>query len=168
LLIEGDDASILFNLTKPECSEVARRNTNIFHGVVRADATSSPFAEHLIHRTDDGRLVRSKSELVIANMLYGMGIKYEYERICEGTVEPGVLRPDFSFATPDGDLILWEHLGLLHLDDYRRGWEWKQKWYEKNGFVLGKTLFTSRDDERGGLDSGQLRKTAEVIEKLLD
>lgn len=159
---------MLFDLTRPERSEVANRNTNIFQGVVRAEADATPYAEHLIHTTDKGHLVRSKSELVIANKLFGMGIDYYYERIFEGTAEPGLLRPDFSFVTPEGDLILWEHLGLLHLEDYRRGWEWKRQWYEQNGFELGKTLFISRDDERGGLDSGELRNTAEIIKKLLE
>ena len=95
-------------------------------------------------------------------------IRYEYERICEGTVEQGRLRPDFSFITPDGDLIVWEHLGMLNREDYRRGWEWKQQWYLKNGFVEGKTMFSSQDDERGGLDSERLRSKAIQIKGLCE
>jgi hypothetical protein len=112
-------------------------------------------------------LVRSKSELVIANMLFQSGVDYEYERVLEGTVEPGRLRPDFSFVTADGDLIVWEHLGMLQREDYRKGWEWKRKWYEANGFVVGKSLYTSEDDARGGLDSAALRNTASKIEERL-
>ncbi len=167
LLIEGDNASVLFDLTRPERSETARRNTNLFHGVVRIGGDEVPYAEHLIHRTEKGHLVRSKSELVIANMLFQLGIEYEYERVCEGMTEPGRLRPDFSFVTADGDLIVWEHLGMLNREDYRRGWEWKRQWYGKNGFVDGKTLFASQDDERGGLDSATLKKTALAIRVLL-
>ena len=153
LLIEGDNASVLFDLTRPERSETARRNTNLFYGVVRLGDDEVPYAEHLIHRTEKGHLVRSKSELVVANMLYQLGIHYEYERVCEGTIEPGRLRPDFSFVTADGDLIVWEHLGMMNREDYRRGWEWKRQWYIKNGFIEGQTMFTSADDDRGGLDS---------------
>ena len=76
LLIEGDNASVLFDLTRPERSETARRNTNIFQGVIRVADDTVPFAEHLIHRTEKGHLVRSKSELVIANMLFQLGIPY--------------------------------------------------------------------------------------------
>jgi hypothetical protein len=104
---------------------------------------------------------------VIANLLHELGIEYEYERICEGTTERGRLRPDFSFVTPEGDLLLWEHLGMLPREDYRRGWEWKLGWYQKNAYVLDKSLFTSRDDEKGGLDSQALRQTALTIQKLL-
>lgn len=99
-----------------------------------------PYAENLIHRTEKGHLVRSKSELVIANMLFQSSIDYDYERVLEGEAEAGRLRPDFSFVTPDGDLIVWEHLGMLHREDYRRGWEWKLRWYEANGFALGRNL----------------------------
>ena len=52
-------------------------------------------------------------------------MQYFYERPLEGTKSPGRLRPDFSFVTDAGDVIIWEHLGMLDRDDYRRGWEWK-------------------------------------------
>jgi hypothetical protein len=168
LLIEGDDPSMLFDYTRPERSETARRNTNLFQPVLRRAEDEVPYAEHLIHRTVKGHLVRSKSELVIANMLFEMGIDYEYERVLEGTQQPGRLRPDFSFVAADGDLILWEHLGMLGREDYRKGWEWKRAWYEANGFVLGKTLFTTEDDDRGGLDSSLVRETATAVRTLLE
>lgn len=167
LLIEGDDATVLFDLTRPERSETARRNTNIFQGVVRVADDSVPFAQHLIHRTEKGHLVRSKSELVIANMLFQLGIPYEYERVCDGTKAPGRLRPDFSFVTDDGDLIVWEHLGMLSRPDYKRGWDWKREWYQENGFSEGHTLFTSTEDSETGLDSAKLKETANAIKDLL-
>lgn len=168
LLIEGDDATALFDLTRPERSETARRNTNIFQGVIRVGEDAVPFAEHLIHRTEKGHLVRSKSELVIANMLFQLGIPYEYERVYDGTAAPGRLRPDFSFVTADGDLIVWEHLGMLSRPDYKRGWDWKRAWYQKNGFAEGKTLFTSAEEDGKGLDSAELKKTALTIKSLLE
>ena len=81
--------------------------------------------------------------------------------------EPSRLRPDFSFVTDAGDVIIWEHLGMLNRDDYLRGWEWKQAWYKNNGYTLGKNLFTTQDDAQGGLDSGPIHETAESIRKLL-
>jgi AAA domain/UvrD-like helicase C-terminal domain len=167
LLIEGADASMLFDYSRPERSETARRNTNLFEVVLRQASSDVPYAAHLIHRTEKGHHVRSKSELVIANMLFQSGVVYEYERPLEGEAEPGRLRPDFSFVAADGDLIIWEHLGMLNREDYRKGWEWKRRWYESNGFVVGKTLFTSSDDERGGLNSGDLRGKVDRIKALV-
>jgi hypothetical protein len=92
---------------------------------------------------------------------------YVYERPLEGTRSPGRLRPDFSFVTDAGDVIIWEHLGMLDRDDYRRGWEWKRAWYENNGFKIGEDLFTTQEDERGGLDSRPIQETAERIRRLL-
>jgi UvrD-like helicase C-terminal domain len=167
LLIEGENASCLYDYTRPEKSETARRNTNLFKGAVRERADLVPYGDQLIHRTQKGDMVRSKSELVIANTLYSMNIDYEYERPCEGSVTAGRVRPDFSFTDPSGDLILWEHLGMLRRQDYRAGWEWKKKWYEDNGFVQGKNLFTTQDDERGGLDSKAVKLLAGKIRQSL-
>jgi hypothetical protein len=167
LLIEGRESSHLYDLTKPERSETARRNTNMFTAAVRLAAEDVPYAEHLVHRARNGDMVRSKSELVIANHLFGSEIKYAYERPLDGEVAPGRLRPDFSFVTDAGDVLIWEHLGMMHRDDYRSGWEWKQQWYKKNGYVEGKNLFTTQDDERGGLDMRPIEATARTIKALL-
>jgi len=101
-------------------------------------------------------------------MLFQSGIDYDYERVLEGEAEAGRLRPDFSFVTADGDLIVWEHLGMLQREDYRKGWEWKLQWYKANGFVLGRNLFTSVDDDRGGLDSAALRETVSLVQAQLE
>ncbi|MGV3724787.1 MAG: ATP-dependent DNA helicase, partial [Actinomycetota bacterium] len=168
LLIEGDNASTLYELSRPERSETTRRNTNLFRGAVRERIDTTPFAEHLIHRTEKGHMVRSKSELVIANMLHRMGLEYQYERLLEGTTRAGRLRPDFSFIDAAGDVVIWEHLGMLSREDYRVGWEWKRAWYAENCYREGETLFTSQDDERGGLDSDAIRQVAEKIRDLVE
>jgi hypothetical protein len=110
-------------------------------------------------------MVPSKSELVIANELFHMKLDYQYERPFEG--DDRTVWPDFTFVDAAGDLILWEHLGLLSLPSYSRDWARKKEWYEKNGFVLDLNLFTTEDDERGGLDSTAVRETAEIIFRLV-
>jgi hypothetical protein len=139
----------------------------MFTAGIRTGDEDVPYAEHLIHRTRRGEMVRSKSELVIANHLYDVGLRYDYERPLDGTVAPGRMRPDFSFITDAGDIIIWEHLGMMNQDDYRRGWEWKTAWYEQNGYRDGTNLFTTRDDERGGLDSQIIAEAAERIRGLI-
>ena len=150
LLVEGENASFLYELTKPEKSETARRNSNLFAPGIRDDAEGIPYAEHLIHRTLRGELVRSKSELVIANHLFNLGISYQYERLLEGTGAVGRLRPDFSVVDDAGDVYIWEHLGMLDRGEYRKSWEWKQEWYRSNGYNEGQNLFTT--SEQGGMD----------------
>jgi hypothetical protein len=167
LLVEGSDASFLYELTKAESSESIRRNTNLFQGSIRETTDQPPYADRLIHRAEKGHMVRSKSELVIANMLYAMGLDYAYERAYTGEMVSGRKRPDFSFVDPAGDVIIWEHLGMLDLKAYRSGWEKKLTWYEQNGFQLGVNLFTSEEDDRGALDSQQIKALALKIKALL-
>jgi len=167
LFLEGTDASFLYEYSRAEKSGIARRNSNLFTGVVREISGAVPFSEHLIHKTLQGEMVRSKSELVIANMLYEMGIDYQYERPFQGSNDHRTLRPDFSFIDPAGDLVLWEHLGMLSRPDYRDGWNWKKNWYAENGFEIGDNLFTTEDDPQGGLDATEIKKVADTIQRIL-
>lgn len=164
LLLEGESLSTLSDLQ--DKSDTLRRNTNLFSPVVREGQNQVPYAEQLIHRALKGHLVRSKSELVIADALYRTGIEYEYEK--KYVSEQGWrTRPDFTFIDAAGELILWEHLGLLHEEKYHNDWERKRKDYIAVGFVEGKSLFTTRDDDRGGLDAHEIQKVAQKIKALV-
>ena len=77
------------------------------------------------------------------------------------------LRPDFSFIDPAGDVIIWEHLGMLSMEDYRVGWEWKKRWYSENGFIVENNLFTTEDDPKGGLNAVQVKEIALKIKDKL-
>lgn len=173
LLMEGDNPSFLYDLIRT--SETARRSTNLFDvGIraedIRADKSGPPsrdrYAAHLIYRTTRGELVRSKSELLIAEKLNTLGINYQYERPLEGSTRAGRLRPDFSFVDDAGEIILWEHLGRLDLAKYREGWEWKQKWYLQNGFIEGKNLFTTTEEQIRDIEF--IDKTAKAVRLLLE
>jgi hypothetical protein len=124
-----------------------------------------PYAEHLVHRTVRGEIVRSKSELVIANYLHSIGLQYEYERDLKGTADPGHLRPDFSFIDDTGNIVLWEHLGMLDRSEYAGHWEWKRAWYARNGFELNKNLFAT--SEIGGLDMRAVETMAKKVQNAL-
>ena len=165
LLVEGD-RGLLHDLSQPARSETARWNTNLFTGSVRADAAAMPFAEHLVHRTTKGVLVRSKSELVIANHLESIGLDYHYERPLVGEGTGGRRWPDFSFVDDAGDVVVWEHLGMLDRPDYRSAWERKKAWYEENGYAEGIDLFTTADHD-GALDSAQIVRVAEQVREAL-
>lgn len=75
------------------------------------------------------------------------------------------LRPDFSFIEDAGDVVVWEHLGMLARPDYREGWDWKRAWYARNGYDLGRNLFTT--EEIGGLDMRAVEATATAVRAAL-
>jgi hypothetical protein len=169
LLVEGEDASTLYDFTRPERSETARRNTNLFRAAVREDIDRTPYAEHLIHRVSDGRMVRSKSELAVAIELQRLGMweRCHYERVLEGSNRRERLRPDFTFIDSAGDELVWEHLGMLNKESYQRSWEWKLQWYADNGFKEGENLFTTRDGSDGSLSQDDIRAVGEAIDAKL-
>lgn len=166
LLVQGNDPGQIYELTRPQRSETARRNTNLFAPGIRRPDANVPFAQHLIHRTARGEMVRSKSEVIIANLLHAADVDYTYERELSGDTMPGTLRPDFTFIDLAGDIIIWEHLGMLDRADYRASWERRRAWYEANGFILGTNLFTSQESG-AGLDSEALDKQVTQIKDLI-
>ncbi|MEU1603105.1 ATP-dependent RecD-like DNA helicase [Micromonospora matsumotoense] len=166
LLVQGSDIEPLRALARPERSETARRNTNLFTAGVRRADLGVPYAEHLIHRTTRGDLVRSKSEVVIANLLHAAGLEYHYERPLAGTAGSSVIHPDFTFVDAAGEPVVWEHLGMLDRPGYRASWERRRHWYVANGFTLGENLFTS-EESGNGLDSIALSRQVDLISALL-
>lgn len=173
LLLEGDNPSFLYDLIRT--SETARRSTNLFTVGIRgeelreeggAKPVKDRYAAHLIYRTSRGELVRSKSELLIAEKLNTLGINYQYERPLQGTAREGRLRPDFSFTDDAGNIVLWEHLGRMDRADYREGWEWKRQWYAQNSFTEGRNLFTTTEMQIR--DMNQIDEVARRIQAALE
>ena len=148
VLLVQDSIGWLREFTKPQASVLARRNTNLFDYSVRAERLNIPYVEGLIHGTaKKGLFVRSKSEVVIVNQLVNAGVEFEYEQLLEENGHRCI--PDFSFETPWGDRIIWEHLGMLVVPEYKASWERKLKFYEEIGYTLGENLFTTCDHENG-------------------
>ena len=128
-----DDIGTLTNLGHLEKSAVRRINSSIFE--------FNPLPEELLYthnwHADEKKFatlseyfVRSKSEVIIANMLVDRDIPFKYEKplyAADGTM----YLPDFT-VTFRGETYYWEHVGMLDRPDYKAHWEKKQKWYEKN------------------------------------
>lgn len=117
------------------------------------------------HRTIRGELVRTKSEVVIANCLHSIGLHYEYERGLEGTADQGRRVPDFTIIGGTGNVVLWEHLGMLDDPMYAEHWHRKLAWYARNGFELNKNLFVT--SQIGSLDMRAVETTAKKVQKAL-
>jgi hypothetical protein len=162
ILHQGDLSSLKRYASESE-SETAKRLTNLFRPPSPIEIAGKFLEEGLIHKTKTGELVRSKSEVIIANLLTDAGLEYGYERPLRGL--DGVTKyPDFTIEQPEtGMRVFWEHLGLMLNDDYRRRWEDKLVWYRhqhilplaEGGGPAG-ILITSEDDERGGIDAQEI------------
>ncbi len=96
------------------------------------------FGRKRIHETLSGEMVRSKSEVIIANMLTQCNIPFEYEKYLYSP-DGAWRRPDFAIQWK-GIEYYWEHLGLLDIDDYALEWKEKLAWY--NQFFPGQLITT--------------------------
>lgn len=134
VLIEGDIKPLL-KMYRPESSHLESINSSLFNMHIVPDELASLhiegfLEEYRIHRCLADVMVRSKSEVIIANMLFERDIPFWYEKPLYAR-DGSFYLPDFTI-TWHGEEYYWEHLGLLEQDKYRVHWEEKKAWYEKN------------------------------------
>jgi len=84
-----------------------------------------------IHKTESGVWVRSKSEVIIANILYRSGVDFKYEeKLYYNAVQ--WKEPDFTIRYK-GETWYWEHLGLLGDEQYNENWQEKKQIFKDLG-----------------------------------
>lgn len=174
IILYNQEPYHLLNYSSDNNSSIATRFTDLFAEIFKDEGPDlrpnivkvgdTFYEEKLIHKTVRGELVRSKSEVIIANALHYNKLDYEYEP--ELKLEGRVKRPDFKVEDYDTGIIwYWEHCGMMTDPQYKKRWEDKKKFYEKNGIVEGKNLIVTYDDEHGGLDAEKIQK---IIEDTFD
>lgn len=82
-----------------------------------------------IYKTLDGNHVRSKSEVIICNLLHQAGVKYKYEEKLFYEIGKWI-EPDFTITTESKAVYYWEHVGMLGKEDYDARWAEKLKIYQ--------------------------------------
>lgn len=114
----------------------------------RSAYNTNPYClEQKVYPTKKDELVRSKSEVMLADMYYEMGIPYRYE--AELILENGKKKyPDFTLLKKSTREILYhEHLGMLDDEGYRVANLVKFEEYQKSGIYLGKNLIVTYEAE---------------------
>ena len=156
--------------THDDFSETARRLTNLFQKPSLFEYKGKFFEERLIHNTLHGEMVRSKSELTIADRLYSNKIEYTYEQPL--TLGKNTRYPDFTIEDSDtGRRYYWEHCGMLIDPSYGERWEKKLKWYRYNGVLPWQdgggengALIVTEDTRDGGISSKNIE---EIIKRVI-
>lgn len=113
--------------------------------------------------TEKGEYVRSKSEKIIADKLYMLGIPYRYE--CPIHLAENVkVYPDFTILKmPEREEVYLEHFGMLDDANYVNMTIYKLNTYERNGIYLGVNLFLTYETSKKPLN---VRALDEMIRKL--
>jgi ATP-dependent exoDNAse (exonuclease V) alpha subunit len=130
-----DDFRTFISMRRPEKSRLSLINSSVFEFNPLHEELlimRSWYEEGKIHSTLSEFMVRSKSEVIIANMLFDNGFEdVEYE-------QPLIAPKDGTFYLPDftvkwrGKTFYWEHLGMLDIPKYKKHWDEKQAWYDKH------------------------------------
>lgn len=163
VLFHQGDLHGLWKLSSATYSETNRRLTNLFEKPLPIEYAGAFFESGLIHRTVRGELVRSKSEVIVANILHDLDVTYSYEQPFRG--RDGSLRyPDFTIDNAEtGRRFFLEHLGMMSEPSYRKSWEAKLEWYRSQGvlpFDEGEgeegTLVTTTEEK--GFDSAEVER----------
>ena len=168
LLMQGSPSD-LQRLSSDSYSDTSRRLTNLFKDPSPVEVGDRFLEGNLIHRTARGEAVRSKSEVIIADLLYANGINYLYEEPLERN---GIIKyPDFTIEDDNtGETYYWEHLGMLGNPIYQRRWNEKLAWLRSQGVTPREegggpngTLIVTKDSADGGFDA---KAVAELIQEL--
>ena len=118
-------------------------------------ATFEPYKpEELNQPTIDGSMVRSKSEALIYNFLVEAGYTFVYELPVKG--ETRIFYPDFTILSEIDykTEVRIEHQGMYGKNDYRDRSESREYDYWSNGFLPGRDVYFTFDDNKGGFDIG--------------
>jgi hypothetical protein len=111
--------------------------------------------------SDNGIRVRSKSEIIIANMLekYQVPFRYEYPMILD---KRGMVRPDFTCLNiRKRKEFIWEHFGMMDDEEYAQKNVQKINSYEENGFHAGINMIMTFETSLTPINSNIIRTMIE-------
>ena len=112
-------------------------------------AENTSFPEYKTITAYNGLKTRSKSEALILERYGSKNIFYHYDEMV--WMKDKKVSPDIIALRKDGTFFIHEHAGLWS-EEYMRKNQWKFALYESAGFVQGKNMLISFDDENGNIN----------------
>jgi len=131
---------------------------------------NNSYPENLKYETEQGDFVRSKSEVIIANILYQhrKDILYKYERPL-GVLVDGrkkIIYPDFTILNiHTGKITYWEHAGRMDDPNYANDFVKKVNTYITNDLLLGKDVLFTYESLENPLEIRTIKKLVEELQK---
>lgn len=126
------------------------------------------YPENLRYETEQGDVVRSKSEVIIANLLYQSrkDILYKYERPLE-VLENGRMKtiyPDFTILNiHTGKVTYWEHAGLMDDPYYANEFVRKMNTYIANELLPGRDVVVTYETQSNPLDISVVKQLVKQV-----
>lgn len=114
------------------------------------------YRENLIHTTQNGLRVRSKSESIIAGILETYDVPFRYEALLK--LDGNDYYPDFTILNPqDNRVIYWEHFGMVDKEEYAESMYRKMENYIKHGILQGDNLIVTMETKDSPLNARKIR-----------
>lgn len=118
------------------------------------------YKDQVTYQTQKGEIVRSKSELIIANILKENNIPYHYEYPFE--TPQGTFHPDFlCLNVRTRQEFYWEHFGMMDDPEYLKTTLQKLNTLSENNLIPGKNLITT-------FEASDTPISASYVQKLID
>lgn len=110
--------------------------------------------------------VRSKSEVIIADILDEAGIPFLYEKPLH--LKTGTVHPDFTLLNiRTRREVYWEHLGMMDDIDYRNNAFSKLRNYEANGLYPLESIIWTFETGKYPLNTKEMRKMVKKFKNTL-
>lgn len=119
--------------------------------------------EYPMHQTERGEMVRSKSEKILADKMFSMGIpyRYEYPLRLKGY---GTVYPDFTILkVSTREEIYLEHFGMMDDPQYCQKAMLKLQTYARNHIYPGKRLLLTFETQQIPLD---MKTVEEMLQEI--
>ncbi len=143
-------------------------------GNINSDILQEPskydfYPEGKKYTTEQGELVRSKSEVIIANILYGYKDDLVYVYECPLNLRASgkiiTIHPDFKIMNVHtGKITYWEHAGMLDDASYANDFVKKINTYASNNLLIGRDVIFTCETLEIPLDTNVIKK---IVEDLL-
>lgn len=119
------------------------------------------YSEYLMYDTEHGEKVRSKSEVILANLFHQRRdiLRYRYEEelyLPKGDV---TTHPDFTlYSMKHSKIVYWEHAGRMDDPQYADSFVRKMNSYIVNGIIPGDNLIVTYESMDTPLDIQVIKK----------
>lgn len=125
--------------------------------------SSAGYKEALVHKTMKGHMVRSKSEMLIADNLFFSKIPYRYE--WDWPLKVGVACADFTLLNPETLIFIpWEHFGMMDVDAYADRAMKKIQMYMNSGFVPDVNLILTFETSNKPITTADIKSVIQKFE----
>lgn len=152
----------IYRETKDEPPLKRRRRNSVTNWENAPFETNPLHPEGLIHMSQAGTKVRSKSETLIAGLLETYKVPYRYEARLD--LLDRHMYPDFTIRRKrDGEIFYWEHFGMTDDPNYLAGMDSKMALYREAGIAPWTRLIVTYDCENGSIDARTIENLVRVF-----